>query len=268
MNKAAFVKTVQKHYQEQGRHDLPWRKTTNPYKITVSEIMLQQTQVGRVTEKYQKFLQAFPTVKALAEAPLQKVLLHWSGLGYNRRARFLHQMAQTIMKEYNGKFPKDFDELLKLPGIGHYTAGAISAFAYNTPIAIIETNIRTAYLNYFFPGTTGQIHDKELLPLIEATLDQKNVREWYWALMDYGSYLKTQGVRIHRQSAHYAKQSMFNGSLRQVRGGIIKILTTQQATSARLQSLTGFEKTRIEEAIQSLIREGIVTKNGRQLAIS
>jgi A/G-specific adenine glycosylase len=172
------------------------------------------------------------------------------------------------MKEYNGKFPKDFDELLKLPGIGHYTAGAISAFAYNTPIAIIETNIRTAYLNYFFPGTTGQIHDKELLPLIEATLDQKNVREWYWALMDYGSYLKTQGVRIHRQSAHYAKQSMFNGSLRQVRGGIIKILTTQQATSARLQSLTGFEKTRIEEAIQSLIREGIVTKNGRQLAIS
>lgn len=271
--KAAFIKTVYSYYYEFGRHDLPWRLTSDPYKIAVSEVMLQQTQAGRVVGKYQEFLKVFPTVRSLASAPLQQVLLHWSGLGYNRRARFLQQMAQAVVVEHKGIFPKTFDELLQLPGVGHYTAGAISAFAYNTPVAIIETNIRTVYLHHY-PEVLREskdmfkVSDKELLPLIEATIDQKNPRLWYWALMDYGSFLKTQGVRIHRNSSHYKKQSTFKGSLREVRGRIIKTLTTQSATVEQLQKITAFDKERIAEAVAILTQEGLISKKGRQLAIS
>jgi A/G-specific adenine glycosylase len=266
--KTAFVQKVKTYYTEHGRHDLPWRKTTDPYKIAVSEVMLQQTQVARVIEKYKEFLKAFPTAHSLANAPLRQVLLLWSGLGYNRRARFLQQMAKTISTEHKGKPPKTFDELLKLPGIGAYTAGAICAFAYNQPVVMIETNIRTVYLHHFHNDSKEQVSDKTLLPLIEATLDRENPRQWYWALMDYGSYLKTQGVRIHRNSAQYKKQTTFKGSLREVRGGIMKIITTRSATALQLQKLTGFEMPRIEAAIQALLKEGIITKKGKQLGIS
>jgi A/G-specific adenine glycosylase len=268
MNKAGFIKIVYGYYEKHGRHDLPWRLTTDPYNIAVSEIMLQQTQVARVIEKYREFLQAFPTVQDLAKASLQQVLLHWSGLGYNRRARFLHLMAQTVTAEYGGKFPKDREKLLQLPGIGHYTAGAIAAFAYNKPLPFIETNIRTVYLHHFYNNSTKHITDKELLPLIEATVDQAHPRQWYWALMDYGSYLKSQGITIHRQSAHYAKQSAFKGSVREVRGGIMKILTKQPASMLQLQKVTDFSSQRIEQAVQSLLKEGIVTKKGKILGIS
>lgn len=269
-------------YRQSGRHDLPWRKTTDPYKIAVSEVMLQQTQVGRVIEKYKEFLKAFPTARSLANAPLQQVLLLWSGLGYNRRARFLQKMAQTVTLEYVGVFPKDFDTLLKLPGIGQYTAGAISAFAYNKPVPIIETNIRTVYLHHFFfaaPKSLKKtkaggelvddtISDKELLPLITETLDHKNPREWYWALMDYGSYLKSTGVRIHRNSKQYVKQSTFKGSLREVRGGVLRILTKQSVTGMQLQKTLSFEKERIDQAVMSLMQEGVISRKGNKLGIS
>jgi len=224
--------------------------------------------VSRVVEKYKEFLKAFPNAKSLAAAPLQQVLLLWSGLGYNRRARFLQQMAKAVNDEYKGKFPKTFDELLALPGIGHYTAGAISAFAYNQPTVFIETNIRTVYLHCFFHDSTDSVTDKELLPLIAATLDRENPREWYWALMDYGSHLKSTGVRIHRKSAQYAKQSTFKGSLRQVRGAIIKILTINTMTLLKLEKDLPFEKVRIEEALQTLIKEKLVVKKGKQYSIS
>lgn len=272
--KTAFIKTVYSYYEKSGRHDLLWRLTKDPYKIAVSEVMLQQTQVGRVKEKYKQFLKAFPTVRSLANAPLQQVLLLWSGLGYNRRARFLQKMAQAILHEHKGAFPKSFDQLLQLPGIGPYTAAAICAFAYSQPLVMIETNIRTVYLHHFFPSlrsrssTASKVDDKELLPLIEKTLDHKNPRAWYWALMDYGSFLKTEGVRVHRTSAHYKKQATFKGSLRQVRGAVIKIVTTRPATVKQLEKITGFEKTRIMEAAEQLMNEGLVTKRGAQLGIS
>ncbi len=280
--KAAFIQKVKTYYTEQGRHDLPWRHTTDPYKIAVSEVMLQQTQVARVIEKYKEFLKAFPTAHSLANAPLQQVLLQWSGLGYNRRARFLQQMAQVVINNQSpslklrrtkaGKFPKTFDELLELPGIGTYTAGAICAFAYNQPVVMIETNVRTVYLHHFRKALSktkdnDKVSDKELLPLIEATLDQKNPRQWYWALMDYGSFLKSQGIRIHRNSVHYKKQSAFKGSVREVRGAIMKILTVRPATALQLQKITGFETARIEAATQALLKEGIVTRQGKQLKI-
>lgn len=148
-----FVKTVWEHYQRHGRRSLPWRRTKNPYYILVSEIMLQQTQVDRVIPKYTSFLKQF-TVKRLSEASLGDVLREWQGLGYNRRAKLLHQCAIQIGNEYKGKFPKTHAELMKLPGIGHYTAGAIMAFAYNSPVPIIETNIRTVFIHHFFHDAT------------------------------------------------------------------------------------------------------------------
>jgi A/G-specific adenine glycosylase len=227
--------------------------------------MLQQTQVGRVIEKYKAFLKAFPTVHSLANAPLQQVLLLWSGLGYNRRARFLQQMAQAVDRSH-GIFPTTVDKLLKLPGIGTYTAGAISAFAYNQPRVFIETNIRTVFLHHF--ALPGKVADKELLALIAATLDHKNPREWYWALMDYGSHLKSTGITIHRTSRHYAKQSAFKGSVREVRGGILKILTKQPATLTQLRKSLSFQQDRIEQALRALQGEQIIMKKAASYVIS
>ena len=147
-----FRKIVLCHYKKHGRHHLPWRKTKNPYRILVSEIMLQQTPVDRVLPKYQEFLKQFPSIKKLAAASLGDVLRAWQGLGYNRRAKYLHQCAAVIIYDNGGIWPRTVNELQALPGIGPYTAGAVMAFAYNQPIPIIETNIRTVYLHHFFSG--------------------------------------------------------------------------------------------------------------------
>ena len=266
--KTAFIKAVRDYYKKYGRHDLPWRKTSDPYKIAVSEVMLQQTQVNRVVEKYKAFLKAFPTAHSLANAPLRDVLALWSGLGYNRRARFLQNMAKAVVEGNGSKFPKTMEELVKLPGIGHYTAGAVMAFAYNSPSAFIETNIRTVYLHHFFNDSKENISDNDLLPLIEATIDKKNPREWYWALMDYGSYLKSIGIKIHRASAGYKKQKAFKGSLREVRGGIMKIVTKNPATFPQLQKNLAFENERLEKALQALIKEQLITKKGLRYSIA
>ena len=175
-----FIKTVWDFYHQSGRHDLPWRKTTNPYHIAVSELMLQQTQVVRVVPKYKAFLELFPTVEVLTAAPLGNVLKAWQGLGYNRRAKFLWQAAQAVVDIHHKTWPKTLVELKTLPGIGNYTAGAIMNFAYNKPVPLIETNIRTVYLHHFFLQQEV-VSDKELLPVIERTLDEENPREWNWA---------------------------------------------------------------------------------------
>jgi len=265
--KSAFIKIVYGYYEKHGRHDLPWRRTKDPYKIAVSEVMLQQTQAGRVVEKYKEFLKAFPTVQDLSAGTLQQVLLLWSGLGYNRRARFLQQMAQAIVNDHKGMFPKTTEELLQLPGVGRYTAGAISAFAFNQPVTMIETNIRTVYLHHFFNDSSETVHDNAVLSLIAETLDQQNPRQWYWALMDYGSYLKSQGVKIHRNSTQYKKQKRFKGSVREVRGGIMKILTQKKATLAQLEKTLSFEKIRLVEALHTLMQEQFITKKGTYYSI-
>lgn len=268
----AFVRAVYAYYKKEGRHDLAWRKTADPYKIALSEVMLQQTQVARVKEKYKAFLKLFPTAKALAAASLADVLKVWTGLGYNRRAKFLKAMAETVTKEYKGKFPKTISELERLPGVGHYTARAIATFAYNTPSVFIETNIRTVYMHHFFPHTVQEsselVDDKVLMPIIEATLDAKNPREWYWALMDYGSFLKTSGVKIHRNSAQYKKQSPLKGSVREVRGAIIKVLTNGPHTLVALRKKVSFDTPRYNTAIAQLIAENLIEKKGNTYQIS
>ncbi len=262
-----FKTVVRSHYKKHGRHTLPWRLTVDPYYIAVSEIMLQQTQVSRVVSKYIEFLRAFPSVQLLATAPLSSVLKQWSGLGYNRRAKFLHQMAKVVVTEYNGVFPEAYECLKKLPGIGPYTAGAIAVFAYNKPISMIETNIRSVYLDYFFNGKVG-ITDKELMIVISQTLDQKNPREWYWALMDYGSYLKGQGNTVHRMSKHYTKQSTFAGSRRQIRGAIVRELLKGPMTVATLVKKLEKEKQLLVSVVEDLQDEGIIQKVNTRYCIS
>jgi A/G-specific adenine glycosylase len=218
-----FITTVQQFYTEHGRHTLPWRKTHNPYRILVSEIMLQQTQVERVIPKYQNFLKLFPTVEVLAAASLGQVLVAWQGLGYNRRAKMLHACAQVVVNDLGGIWPKTHSGLLALPGVGPYTASAVLAFAFNVPTPLIETNVRTVYIHHFFPNETNVL-DSALLPIIERTLDKENPRIWYASLMDYGSYLKATVGNKSRASKHHVKQSTFAGSNRQIRGAIIRLL--------------------------------------------
>ncbi len=227
---ANFREIIWGYYHEHQR-DLPWRTAESdgrydPYKIMVSEVMLQQTQVTRVIPKYQEFLERFPNVKTLAQSSLADVLSSWNGLGYNRRAKFLWQAAQHIEQDYNGAFPNTLDKLITLPGIGKNTAGAILAYAYNQPVPFIETNIRTIYLHHFFKDEQA-VSDQAIREVVAQTIDSDHPREWYWALMDYGAHLKATIGNVSRNSKHYAKQSTFSGSRRQIRGRIIKLLTKQ-----------------------------------------
>lgn len=211
-------------FYTQNKRIFSWRETTNPYHIVVSEIMLQQTQTYRVEPKFEKFIQLLPTFDALAHASLHTVLSLWQGLGYNRRAKYVHEIAQKVVTEYQGVLPNDPTVLVTFSGLGKATAASICAFAFNKPVVFIETNIRAVYLHTFFPSQAN-ISDIQLMPLIEQTLDYNNPREWYYALMDYGVYLKAQIPNPSRKSKHHTIQSKFEGSDRQIRGAIIRHLT-------------------------------------------
>lgn len=265
---ASFRRSVMQHYRRAGRHDLPWRQTTNSYRILVSEIMLQQTQVSRVEEKYRLFLRQFPTLARLAAAPLSSVLAVWSGLGYNRRAKFLHEAAREIVQKHHGSMPCTVEGLETLPGVGPYTARAIAAFAYGQPTVFIETNIRTVFIHHFFMHKQI-VSDKDIFPLIEVTLDKKHPAAWYAALMDYGAFLKESGSRVHRKSFQYKKQPPLQGSRREVRGAILKALVQRSHSAASLIKKTGFSSERITEALQTLTRDAMIVRRrqGRYLLL-
>lgn len=259
----ALIRAVWTYYRAHGRETLPWRRTRSPYRILISEVMLQQTQVTRVVPKYRAFIRAFPTVEALAHAPLRDVLTLWQGLGYNRRAKALHDAARTICTRYHGRIPRTEAGLVALPGIGTYTARAMCAFAYRTPVALIETNIRTVLLHALF-GARRSVPDSELIIIAERLLDTKKPREWNWALMDYGAHLKTRGVRNNSVSAHYVKQSRFKGSAREVRGALIRHLTARgHATMRSLTDALPFSSARITTQLNALTRDGLVRRRGR-----
>lgn len=269
MNPVQFQRIVYLFYKKNKR-DFPWRfpvlklrkdKTLDPYKIMVSEIMLQQTQVERVIPKYKLFVKKFPTVKKLAHASNVETLKLWSGLGYNRRALNLKKACEIVATRYKGVFPKSQKELDELPGVGPYTAGAICAFAFNQPVVFIETNIRAVYIHHFFKNKKN-ISDKTLLSLIAETLDMKNPREWYTALMDYGSHLKSTLPNPNQASKHYTKQSKFAGSVRQTRGELLRVLLKRDLlTKGQINSL--FKgNSRIESALKGLVQDGLVHKKG------
>lgn len=253
--------TVWDYYARHGRV-LPWRipetdGTYDPYKVVVSELMLQQTQVKRVITKYDQFLAVFPTVESLSNAPLGTVLTVWSGLGYNRRAKFLWQLAQKVVQDYGGTFPATQTELQQLPGIGVNTAAAICAYAYNQPSVFIETNIRTVFLHHFFTDQTN-IPDAQLMPLVAQACDQEHPREWYWALMDYGVRVKSTIGNVSRNSKHYSKQSTFAGSKRQIRGRIISLLTTRPHSALELHEQVVDD--RVDGVIEELLQENLIAR--------
>jgi A/G-specific adenine glycosylase len=225
--------------------------------------MLQQTQVERVIEKYKEFLAAFPDFPSIAKAPLAKLLRIWSGMGYNRRALSLKSLAQKVLEEHQGRLPPDQEKLLALPGIGKYTAGAVTAFAFNKPVVFMDTNIRRVYIHEFFHDRED-IHDDEIMPLLEQTMDAGNPRKWYNALMDYGTMLKREQVNPNRRSTHYTKQSPFENSNRQVRGSILKLLV-KEAPLTRLQIVTktGMDPDRVKKNLELLAEEGFIKKKGR-----
>ena len=237
---------------------MPWRRTSNPYRIMVSEVMLQQTGVERVRGKYAAFLKAFPTVRALAYAPVSDVLGQWKGLGYNRRARALRDAARAVMERFGGRIPRSVQGLSSLPGIGKATASAILAFAFNLPAVFMETNIRRVFIHFYFPGASA-VKDSEILPLVEKTLDRENPREWYWALMDYGAMLGGAADNPNRRSASYRKQPPFEGSLRQARGRIISFLLERpRARPGVFANALGMEEASVRKALQDLKEEGFL----------
>lgn len=222
----AFRTRVLARGQELYR-DLPWRRTRDPYAIWVSEVMLQQTQVVRVDGRWQAWLRRFPSVEALATAGTMDVLEEWQGMGYNRRALALQRAAQRIAEL--GSFPQDQGQLVALPGIGPATAAGIRAFAFDAPGVYLETNVRAVFLHELFVGEEG-VPDKRLMPLVQATcpLDANNPqddpRTWYYALLDYGAWLKRTVPNPSRRSRGHARQSKFEGSHRQKRAELVRIL--------------------------------------------
>ncbi len=262
-----FQALIYKHYLAHKRA-MPWRQTHNPYHILVSEIMLQQTQVERVLGKYGAFLSRFPDFAALARSPWPEVLMEWQGLGYNRRALALKRLAQAVVENWGGALPRSEGELRSLPGIGPATAGALLAFAFEQPIAFIETNIRRVFLHFFFADQEG-VTDREILPLVAETLDRERVRDWYYALMDYGAKLKGSTPNPNRRSAHYSRQSPFSGSNREVRSRILKTLLGKAILSSKeLARAVGLSPARIEAALEQLLAEGFVVREGDGLRLA
>lgn len=261
---ADFRQIVWEYYHENKR-DMPWRANPNPYYVFVSEIMLQQTQVPRVRIKFAEFTQEFPDFGKLAAVPLSAVVRRWNGLGYNRRAKFIWQAANRIVSEHGGILPSTPEQLQTLPGIGPNTAGAIMAYAFNKPVVFIETNIRTVCIHHFFTDT-DDVTDMQIKSIVQQTLPDQNVREWYWALMDYGTHLKaTVGTYLQR-SKQYKKQSIFKGSRREIRGEVLRQLLTSQPTTKQLAK--NIPDQRLLDVLLSLVEEGLIEERAGRLYLT
>lgn len=259
-----LVLVVLEYYQTHHR-ELPWRVINsecgiNPYHVLVSEIMLQQTQATRVIPKFNDFITRFPTIESLAEASLADVVRLWSGLGYNRRAKYVQQIAQLICQLYGGQVPASVDTLQTLPGIGANTAAAIYVYSFNRPAVFIETNIRTVFIHHLF-ADTDRVSDSEILPLLTESLQHpfvsRDPRSWYWALMDYGVFLKANVGNASRRSKHHVVQSKFEGSRRQARGAILRALTKKDCSRNQLKTATN-RYTGFESVLEDLMREGLI----------
>jgi A/G-specific adenine glycosylase len=261
---AVFREKVRDHYREHGRHDLPWRRTNDPWAVLVSEVMLQQTQVARVIPYFEEWMERFPTPDALVAAPLEAVLRMWQGLGYNRRAVALVRAAEEIVSAHGGELPADRDALISLPGVGPATAAGVRAFAFGEPDLYLETNVRAVYLHEFFADAEG-VPDAALLPLLEQTLDRDDPRSWYWALLDYGAHLKRTLPNPSRRSRHHTLQSPFEGSHRQLRARLLRaVMELPGSTAEELAAGFGEDSTRAGQALAELEAEGfLVEERGR-----
>ena len=263
---SAFQLQIYSRYHSTPR-PMPWRTTRDPYHILTAEVMLQQTQVERVKIKFAEFLSAFPTLTALASAPLVDVLRIWQGLGYNRRALALKRCAEEIISRYGGQFPHNIIELESLPGIGPYTARAVAAFSFGIAEPLIETNIRTVFIHFFFHGR-DKVSDREIMPLVGATLDRQNPREWYYALMDFGVWLKQLHPNPGRRSRHHVKQSRFEGSNRQLRSRLLRTVIENPGISAKeLAVRLEAEQRVVERNLTAMEDEGFLSQSNSRYMV-
>ena len=254
-----FRSEILTYYRTRGR-EFSWRSELSPYRVLVSEIMLQQTQTGRVQEKFSVFVDKFSDFKALAEAPFSEVLRYWKGLGYNRRAKYLHDAARVVVDQFNAVLPDDPEVLVGFSGIGKATAASICVFAFNQPHAFVETNIRTVFIHFFFPDRSA-VTDAEIMELVERTMDLDSPRDWFYALMDYGVMLKKTVGNLSRHSSGYRKQSRFEGSDRQLRGRILDLLLQHSRMAAgTAAALLEHPEERITPLLEGLAAEGLVVE--------
>lgn len=249
----AFQKKVMNWWAENER-DLPWRRDPSPYNVLVSEIMLQQTQVSRVIPKFNEFLKEFPTIDSLANANNKSLLQVWSGLGYNRRAIWLKEAAKQIVEK--GEFPQSVEELQKLKGVGPYTSRSVLIFAFNQNLAAVDTNIRRVLIASGFADES--MSDKELQSIADNVLLRGKSRDWHNALMDYGSQVLTSSsTGISPTSS----QTGYDGSSRQVRGAVIRALTTSDEIDfAEIKSLLDcvVKDSKLQSIMDGLISDGLV----------
>lgn len=269
-----FVSLVRREGERLYRA-LPWRNIDNPYHVLVSEVMLQQTQVGRVEKYWTRFIGLFPSLDALASAETSLVLEQWQGLGYNRRALALKKTAEICSASYDGELPQTLDKLLAMPGIGQATAAGVMSFAYNEPSVYLETNVRTVFIHEFFSDCES-VSDSQIVPLVEATCPQSNPRAWYYALLDYGSFLKREFANPSRKSAHHSRQSKFEGSRRQKRAEMLRVVLAEPGirTANLYDRLDEFERESgrepeerdvLEQVLSDLLKEGFFRQEGDKL---
>lgn len=242
--------------------DLPWRNTRDPYAIWVSEVMLQQTQVTRVDGRWQRWMGRFPTIEALSEADQADVLEEWQGMGYNRRALALKRAA-TVVVEAGGSMPRDLRSLTALPGIGPATAAGIRAFAFDLPGVYLETNVRTVFLHELLPDESD-VADRQLVPLVAAACPAEDARGWYYALLDYGAWLKKVVPNPSRRSRSHTRQSSFEGSHRQKRAQVVRLLLAARpggVTPAQVARELSLEEDVATGLLEELCREGFCTEH-------
>jgi A/G-specific adenine glycosylase len=283
---AGFVSRVA---EEGGRRyrDLPWRRTTDPYSVLVSEMMLQQTQVARVVPYYERWLEEFPTLEALAAAPLAAVLARWQGLGYNRRALALKRLAEQLSAETTvgcvAELPSDHARLLSLPGVGPSTASGVLAFAFGVPAVYLETNVRSVFLHELL-ADRDDVSDSELRPLVATAAEEAerqgiDPRSWNWALLDYGAHLKRTLPNPSRRSSHHTRQSKFEGSDRQKRARLLRAVMSSPGMSAEdyagelavREVSEGREAPSAQEAlrlIEGLVADGFLARVGDRFTIA
>ena len=258
LSKADFCQLVWDKGAELYR-DLPWRNTRDPYEVLVSEVMLQQTQVARVLVRWERFLDRFPTVDALASASTADVVDEWQGMGYNRRALALKRCADECAAHHDGTIPRALDALLALPGIGPATAAGVRAFSFDVPGVYLETNVRTVFLHELFPGQCD-VSDNQIAPLVQEACPRENVRSWYYALLDYGAYLKRTTVNPSRRSKEYTRQSKFEGSRRQKRAEIVRLVLAAPGISVEqvFEDLNDFERSAGRDGVTQDYFEGLL----------
>ena len=261
-------------WYEPRRHAYPWRTTRDPYRILVSEMMLQQTQASRVAPAFASFLARFPTVHSLAGARLRDVVTAWQGLGYNRRAVALWGAARTIVRDHGGRIPDDPVEMEMLAGIGPYTAAAVSSVAFGSAVAAVDTNMRRIVARFFLGAEPDGVSPREIRALADAWLDRRDPGGWNQAVMDLGRErcrprprcgacpLKAQCrfVAEGRQPASARRrQPAFEGSFRQLRGAVVRTLIDRESASlADLSGETGVPLERVGEAVSVLAADGLL----------